>query len=510
MKAKIIYIVLGFALFQTSCTELLDLNPLDTLSEPTFWQKEADFDNALAACYATLQHENFALYMDCWDNATDNSYGKGNVLGMIDIVAGSINTNTGGIITSLYSRCYYSVARINIFLAQLNDFPGISDTKKRQYEAEVRMLRSFYYSFLYRCYGEVPVVSEPLNLETMIKAKSTKAEVLNFLIQDLDFAITNLPNMTYAESKGHWTVNAAKAYKARILLYDAYDSSGNAIVTQMNVVKELLTGITGYRLADDFSDNFQDMKQESCPEIMMSVRFLAPNNYHNWDFNNAHLVRISPLINFISEFDMADGSPGQPIPSDGPRVDIDVFTNTTLETEREPRAAKTVYIDKYKADGVEYFPGDDRPLGTGCGKFMTPELVPYGVSTRSQQDFIILRYADVLLMLAEVENELNGPTALVYESVNAIRERGKTSLLPAGLTKDQMRERIRHERRIELAFEGHRYFDLKRWKIAGQVLSNVTDGVVTYRFEDKHYLWPLPQAEIDKSQGVLVQNPDYQ
>jgi hypothetical protein len=80
---------------------------------------------------------------------------------------------------------------------------------------------------------------------------------------------------------------------------------------------------------------------------------------------------------------------------------------------------------------------------------------------------------------------------------------------PAGLTKDQMRERIRHERRIELAFEGLRYFDLRRWHIAGEVLNNVKDGINPYHYEDKFFHWPLPQPEIDKSGGVLVQNPDY-
>lgn len=120
-----------------------------------------------------------------------------------------------------------------------------------------------------------------------------------------------------------------------------------------------------------------------------------------------------------------------------------------------------------------------------------------------------MRYADVLLMLAEAENEINGPTDIAYQAVNDVRDRGKASLLPTGLTKDQMRERIRHERRIELAFEGQRYFDLKRWKIAKQVLNAVTDGLITYKFEDRHYLWPLPQTEIDKAKGILEQNPDY-
>ena len=120
-----------------------------------------------------------------------------------------------------------------------------------------------------------------------------------------------------------------------------------------------------------------------------------------------------------------------------------------------------------------------------------------------------MRYADVLLMKAEVENELSGASAEVYNYINQVRTRAGMPNLPAGLSKENMRTRIRHERRVELAFEGERYFDLKRWKIAPQVLNNVTDGIVARKFESKHYLWPLPQSEIDKNRGILVQYPNY-
>jgi hypothetical protein len=221
-------------------------------------------------------------------------------------------------------------------------------------------------------------------------------------------------------------------------------------------------------------------------------------------------VVVSPLANLISEYEMKDGSPGTPVPYTGKGViDPAVYSNASLQ-DRDSRAAKTVFISSYIVGGAAYIPSNNCPLGTGLYKFLSTNLTPpYGYSTYSQQDWVILRYADVLLMQAEAENELNGPTSTVYNAINAIRVRAGMPELPAGLTKDQMRDRIRHERRVELAFEGQRYFDLKRWKIAKEVLNNVQDGLVTYKFEDKHYLWPLPQSEIDKAGGILVQNPDY-
>jgi len=104
----------------------------------------------------------------------------------------------------------------------------------------------------------------------------------------------------------------------------------------------------------------------------------------------------------------------------------------------------------------------------------------------------------------------NPAGASVYKATTDLRARVNMPAFPVGLTKEQMRDRIRHERRVELAFEGAlRYYDLVRWHTAGDVLNNVTDGLQPYHFEDKFYRWPLPQTEIDKSGGILIQNPDY-
>ncbi|MDR0845552.1 MAG: RagB/SusD family nutrient uptake outer membrane protein [Tannerella sp.] len=511
MKTRIVIIVTGLAgWFLTSCSDLLDLNPLDKISSATFWKSETDFDNALAACYGSMQSDYFSYGYPYWDNLSDNGYGQHNYGSSTDIASGNITTNTGGFVSGIYNQSYRAIARINSFLLNLEGYSGISAEKKTQSVAEARMLRAFFYSYLYRCYGDVPVVETPLDLDNHIQPKNPAAEVLSFLMSDLDFAISNLKDATYSESKGRWTANSAKAYKARILLYDAYDSNGKAIISQMNAAKDLLSGVSGYKLADEFSDNFYDLQQESCPEIIFSVKFLAPNNRTSADQWYADWMVVSPTANLISEYDMADGTPGTPVPtSGGGAVDPAVFSNASLD-EREPRAAKTFFINEYRIGGGAYIPSNNRPLGTGLSKFLSPNLTPpFGYSTYSQQDWIVLRYADILLMQAEVENEINGPTAIAYNAINDIRKRGGTSLLPEGLTQDQMRERIRHERRIELAFEGQRYFDLKRWKIAKEVLNNVKDGLITYKFEDKHYLWPLPQTEIDKANGVLEQNPNY-
>lgn len=343
-------------------------------------------------------------------------------------------------------------------------------------------MRGFYYYMLYACYGAVPVVTEPLTLENQVQPKAAEADVLAQTLADLDVAIANLGSTLYASGDGHIVKTSAQALKLRVLLYAAYDENGTpdpALLSEASTLaKEIMAA--GYTLTPSFESTFRDGTQEGNPEIIFSIKFLAPNNATPMDQWYGDWAVVSPLPNFFNAFEPGDI-----------RRDLTIFDKVV------------------NFDGVVHRPSNNVPTGYGLKKFLTPGLIPYGYSTQSQQDWVMLRYAEVLLSFAEAENELSGPTQEVLEALNAIRLRAKLDPLAAGLTKEAMRAAIRKERRLELAFEGLRYFDLKRWRIAEEVLNNVKDGILTYRFEERFYHWPLPQTEIDKSQGVLEQNPDY-
>jgi len=513
MKNKKLLISLFSLQLFCACSGFLERHPLDKPSSATFWKTKNDFDVALAACYGALQRNLYSYSLPCWDNLTDNGYGQHaeNSYGQsTEIVNGNITPNSSGFISSVYVGALGDVARANIFLKQLSEFAGFDADSKKIYEAEARMLRAYFYSYLYRCYGDVPLIDKPLDLSTQNQPKASAAEVYKFMTDDIDFAIKNLKDVKYTVYKGHWTQEAAKAFKARMILFTAYDEAGNAKNNLMQEVKDLTQAIKNYSLANEYAGNFQDAQQEASPEILMSVKFLAPNNATSADQWYGDWIVVSPLANLISEYEFTDGTPGTTIPHSQKGVVDPLFSNEDLKS-RDSRLAKTVFIDKYIIQGKTYTPSNGRPLGTGLAKFLSQNIQPpYGYATLSQQDWVLLRYADVLLMLAEAENEINGsPTQIVYDAVNQVRRRSSMPELPPGLSKEEMRNRIRHERRVELAFEGLRYFDLKRWKIAKQVLNNVKDGLTPYKFEDKNYLWPIPQSEIDKSNGTLIQNPSY-
>jgi starch-binding outer membrane protein, SusD/RagB family len=494
----------------SACEDYLDKYPLDQISQETFWKSKSDFDAALAANYRQLQNtpgspaytSYWAEDMPNWDCLTDNAYGKLGNNSSKEIVSGNITPSTGGYIIEIYDACYKGISRVNLFLNELASYNGneLSIQDKNKYEAEVRFIRGFYYFQLYWVYGEVPLILEPLTLKTQAQPKQSADKILEQILQDLDFAIANLNNVSYRENFGHVVVSSAQALKARVLVYAAYGNTGIPDIDLLTQVRDLCVQIqTSYTLSPNFEDIFKDEMQKDNPEIVFSINYLAPNNCSNWDKWQGSYVSYGPLQNFVDAFECTDGLP----------FGVSPLTNLTDPfQDRDPRLSKTVFKDFIQwSDGSTYIPSETLATGYGVMKYLNQKNFP---SFISQQDAVVLRLGEVLLMYAEAQNEIVGPDASVYKAMEDLRARVNMPPFPADLSKDQMRERIRHERRIELAFEQSlRYFDLKRWRIAYDVLNNVTDGLLDYNFEEQFYLWPLPQPEIDKCNGILIQNPDY-
>ncbi len=503
MKKYIILLLATTALLG-ACKKTLELNPLDQISTATFFSSKADFDKTLAGVYASLQAEEFAVGLPMRDCLTDNGYNQFNSGSINDINQGNLAPSLGGYVSSFYNDSYSGIGRVNRFLQAMAAYNGsdITDANRKAYEAEVRFIRAFYYFQLFQTYGEVPLVLRPLDLDTQKQPKAPADKVLAQIMTDLDFAIANLSTNAYTQNGGHAASSSAQALKVRVLMFAAYGSNGTPDVTLLTQARDLCLQIMPkYSLSTAFENVFRDATQKNNPEIIFSINFLAPNNTTPWDMYYGDWDAAAPLQNFVNDFECTDGLP----------YGVSPLTNTSAPfTNRDPRLAKTVYVDHPDfGNGKIHNPSNPRPTGYGVLKFLEPNNIPYGFSTLSQQDAVVLRLAEVMLMYAEAHNEIAGPDATVYKAMADLRARVGMPAYPAGLTKEQMRTRIRHERRIELAFEGLRYYDLIRWHIAGPVLNNVKDSLTPYHFEDKFYRWPLPQTEIDKSGGVLVQNPNY-
>ncbi|MDR8393799.1 RagB/SusD family nutrient uptake outer membrane protein [Aliifodinibius sp. S!AR15-10] len=496
-----------------ACEDFLNKTPNDQPTESTFWQSQRDFEIGLTAIYGDMAGngypwEEFAMNSVLYpnlDNLTDNSYGQHNYGGSQQLVQGNITPTTGGYINDAYSHSYENIARVNIFLQNLQNFEGdgIGEEVRSDYEAQARFFRAFNYWKLYFFYGAVPVIKQPLTLENQNQPKNSAEEVFNAFLEDVNFAINNLEDVHYSENGGHLVKASAQALKARALLYNGYDSNGNPQPQILEQVRDITQSIMqgGYSLATNYVDVFREGTQEGNPEIIFSAKYLAPDKIHHGDQMYGDWLVVSPLPSFVDSYEASDG---EPIDQSAVYDPENPFEN------RDARLTKTVFRDGPSfEEGGAHSPTNDVPTEYGLKKFLEPGHLPYGYATLSDQDWVIFRYAEIMLMYAEAQNELNGPNESVHEAINPIRNRAGLPDLDDNLTQAEMREKIRHERRIELAFEGLRYYDLKRWRIAEEVLNNVDDGILSYTFEEKHYLWPLPQSQIDQSNGELEQNPDY-
>ncbi|NLR79664.1 RagB/SusD family nutrient uptake outer membrane protein [Chitinophaga eiseniae] len=518
-----INILLMALVLLTACSKgFLERNPTDMLNATTYYTSKSSVDAALTSCYATLQNPMFTASSPYYDCMADNGYNYNNTYGTTTLSRGPIVPTSGGYIDNVYSTSYASIARYNIFLKTLSgySFKDLSAADKLKYEAEARLMRAMKYFDLYRFYGEVPLVLEPLSVENQHQSKSTAVAVQTQIIVDIDFAISNLPNVSYAANKGHLAKAAAQVLKSRVLLFDAYNADGTSRKDIMANVKTITGDIMAssfYSISPSFRGLFcEDIgKQEGNTEFIFSVKFLAPNNPTATQFIGVAAEYIFdasspggallPLKNFANEFEFKDGSS---FSTSNP-----LYNPNNVYQNRDPRMSKTLFSDSVTFENG--FTARILPSPTGYSYYKHVEGTDAQniYANKNGSDWPAMRYAEVLLMYAEATNEVDGPSAGVYGAVNQIRTRADINMppLPAGLTQAQMRDRIRHERRIELAFEGFRYDDIKRWKLGVQLLNiPASEAIINKTFVQKNYRLPLPQSQIDIDKGVLVQNPDYQ
>lgn len=520
---KILLLILGFVFIMiTSCRKELDLNPTDRLSSATFWKSRGDFETALASCYSTLQDYFISSGIQDLDGLSDNSLS-------LFSYANEATINQGITVSShatdfWYYNGYNRLARYNIFLKNLSEYKGsdIDAGQKNSYEGQVRLLRAMEYYRLYTFYGSVPLVLEPLTVVTQYQPKAPAKEIFNQIIADCDFAIANLPSTSFTASNDRLNKAAAQLVEARTYMYDGYDDAGNANTENLKKASELTTAIINsgvFKLADYYRGLFAHSlgQQEGNPEYIFAVHFLAPANSKlgQYGFNISTMQfywnSVHALPSLLNEYEFNDGTPFN---ANDPRVDPNY-----LYKNRDPRMAQTVV-----KDSVRWEDGTVQPIGMGNAnglpyfywKVCDQDEVKQNGGTSNQKSgtqntayIPIMRYAEVLLNNAEAINEISGPTMEVYNDINKVRDRVKLPPLNPGLSKEEMRGKIRHERRVELSFEGFRYLDLKRFKIAPQVLNGLNDGFVTRAFlAPKNYLWPLPEQEVRINKN-LVQNPDY-
>lgn len=500
--------------------DVLDTQPTDKYNEGNFWNSEAAVSAALSGCYNPLTTDGLfgGDATPLWEEtATPNAYNYSNAMGFNLIAEGRQQSSDDGIIAQRWHDSYVGIGRCNAFFANVDQVEMSADTKTRM-KGEVHFLRGLYYFMLENYYGDVPLILEEPDLETQADLpRSPRAEVVAQIIKDLDSAALVLPAKYSGGDIGRATKGAALALKARILLYEAsplFNTSNDAAKwkTAADAAKAVMDFTeAGYGLFDNYRELFLP-QNENNEEVIFDVQYIFPGLGTSFDLIGKQYNTNAPLLDLAQAYQMNNGLPITD-PASG-------YDPAKPYANRDSRLYGTIF---FPGDTLMEVPvTDERFAVTGFGmkkytiydKGPAPEGQSDLKSGQSQTNYIVLRYADILLMYAEAQNEAMGPDASVYAAINVVRERAGMPGITETYTQSELREIIRHERRVEFAGEGYYYNDIRRWKTAQSVLNapiKTYDGSqIEIRTFDaaRDYFWPVPLTQTDLN-PALEQNPGY-
>lgn len=446
-----------------------------------------------------------------------------------------------------YTNLYNGLWVVNTFLERSPTAVIFPASDLRGLRGEAFFLRGLFHYELFKRYGGVVLAtrsfspSEDLNIP-----RNSVDEVVQQIVKDCDSAINQIPAASTkdwdAANYGRATKAAGMALKAKTLLVYAsplYNTNNNLERWQnaAKAAKDLIDLNKHSLLSNALFPGLWDYTA-TATTYNNEVIFATPaSNINTIESNNAPisftggLGRTNPTQNLVDAFEMTNGkpitdptsgyNPQNPYAGRDPRLNqFIVYNGATFKTGSLSRVVET-----YEG-GRDNVPSNINNTKSGyyLRKFLSGNAT-YNINgtTNVRRPWVLFRYAEVLLMFAEATNEFSGPSADVYASINAVRNRaGMPSL--SGLTQSQMRERIKNERRVEFCFEEQRFFDVRRWKegetyfngeIKGMKISK-TGNVLTYipfvienrTFTSKNYWYPFQQSELSKA-SKLVQNPGY-
>ncbi len=499
------------------CTEdLLDKTPEDSLSPATFFQDESQCMMALMGVYSAIQPNATPTHFYQFEFMSDNGYCQAAWQGSNEI--GSWNTtSTSWGPSAKWSQDYNIISRANELI---KDVPNadISEDLKAQLIAEAKFLRGYAYSDLITYYGDVPLITEVQNLSEAYVSRDAKSDVLTQILSDFDDAADVLPTSYEASEVGRATKGAALAYKAKILLYNEEWSDA------AEAAKEVID-LGEYGYFDDYEALFTEANENNI-EVIFDIQYIqtqsqpwpaGPFVLGTWQTSNI-------TASMINEYYMTNG-----LPIDDANSGYD---DQDPYTDRDPRLDATVVLPGTTYGDATFIPASyaEYPCGAKPRKYAEYGVADVNVSSLNT---ILMRYADICLMRAEALIESGSTDQEIYDLIDAVRDRvgmpSIESVEGTGLSTDELRTILRHERRVEFCMEGTRYADMLRWKDESLVhdvygydkslLSDPSDPekwvfeqikIAPRTFNStKAWLWPVPQGDIDINENLLPNNPGY-
>lgn len=570
-----IFAVFAMLILASSCSKqgFLDQTQSSDLNEQVVFSDSVYTMQFLSGIYADIGFSSAPKRFGGGglDASTDEAEGAGlgSINTFIQFATGTVDANM--ITKDAWTIPYTNIRKANIMLKNLPYVKFGQDIKIRV-AAETRFLRAYYYFILVEHYGGIPLMGDSVYRasDAIPSVRNNFEECVNYILQQCDLAAQDLPWNHVGENYGRVTKAACLALKSRLLLYAASPLfNGQSISTQeplKSIISYPVEDETRWKLAEEAAlrviesgeyslliDNttepgygfYQVFQLRKNPEYILARMQDANRELEGvW---NPPTFGVSnpgayPYLETVNAFGMSNGLPiedpnsgydaSQPYKNRDPRFANTITRDQSLVFHRDGLAKRPVniFIDKTNPNNVNS--GQDAiykgtPTGYYVYKMLNRDVAADWFNTVTPRCMPIFRYAEILLNYAEARNEgLPTPDQQVYQAIESIRERAGLSpyTLPTGLTQLEMRAVIQNERQKELAFEGHRFFDVRRWKIAeerGNQQMHGTEPVKTVTgttytsinvrkrvFNQRMYLWPIPQSEVAKSVDLL-QNPGY-
>jgi starch-binding outer membrane protein, SusD/RagB family len=512
---KINYIIIllsGIFIINSCNTKDLELTSPNDLSPETFFKTEAQVEASVNATYANLQTQ--ALYgrhlFFAMDNMSQENSGnsqlEANKRQMLEFTFDS----GSDIVQFYWEACYLGIAKANFVTdnaEKINALPTsvLTQEKKNKFIAEARFMRAYYYFLLVNRFGDIPLYDKNTT-DTKGLPRSPKSDVFKQIIADFDFASKNLLDKS-VEQNGRATKGAAFAYLGKALLYQKkYEESLVA-----------LNNVSGYSLEPDFYDNFKEETEHGIESIFevefdaklgtgskwdgnigpVSGRGSAEATFRGQEYGNISWFNVYPSNDLLDEYEVGDKRIAGTFYQVGDKYNKD--NTDTMRVDPEADRGKPGYVNNF-----------DSSQGTrraGWKKYQN-----YYKRIKENEDsginFKVMRYADVLLMKAECENEkAGGSQAIAVGYINEVRARSGVPALATSLSKKGVFDALIHERKVELAGEQSRFDDVIRWGIADQEINRNLNPKIF--IVGKNELWPIPNREISSNPNIGKQNPGY-
>ena len=521
-----------------STSETLETN------RSTIWSFAGAFYSPMMSGYAVIDGNLFA-------SASDEAQQTAPSSDVAYFNKGMLNANVNPL-WSLWTNCYEGIRAANFFLDYVADGKGQALLEKNRnlitdavnYERDIRSLnwyiaeahvaRAYYYGELIKMYGGVPIIED--NSIGNRVSRSSYDECVDYIVSEIDSWKDQLSkswkdNATY---EGRLTYGAALAIKSRVLLYAAsplHNPSGEweKWDRAARAAAELLSDTSlGYKLDADYASYFNGNTSLTSAESIFIIRRATSNTLERSNYpiaTSGGKSGVCPTENLVSAYEYTGTpNPDNPYANRDPRLEASIVTNGSMWNGRviAQASGETDDMNQPNASRTGYY----------LKKFLTDEL-NLTQDQKAQHNWVVFRLGEVLLNYAEAMNEAYGPSVTpagfpmsAKEALQTVRNRASMSLpaVTAG-TVESFREAVKHERRIELAFEDHRYWDLLRWKDAMTVLNSPVLGVKITRsgsvwryetvevasrtFHSHNEYLPIMRSEIENAGGTLQQNPNY-